>query len=76
MNEPHETNFHKTHHNLNLGGITILLLITYFMINDKNSIKMAKNLGISKWESPKFLILPIYESYNFMGLYIFRKNYI
>jgi hypothetical protein len=76
MNEPHETNFHKIHHNLNLGGVTILLLITYFMIYGKNSIEMAKNFETSKWESPKFLIFSIYESYNFMGLYIFHKNYI
>jgi hypothetical protein len=68
MNEPHETNFHKTHHNLNLGRATIFLLITYFMIDSRDSIEMAKNFGTSKWESPKFLILPIYESYNFMGL--------
>jgi hypothetical protein len=62
MNEPHERNFHKTHHDLNLGGVTIFLLITYFMIDSRDSNKMAKNLGTSKWESPKFLILPIYKS--------------
>jgi hypothetical protein len=59
-----------------LRGVTILLLITYFRIDNRDSIEMAKNLGTSKWESPKFLILPIYEFYNFMGLYLFHKNYI
>jgi len=35
--------------------------------------KWPKNLGTSKWESPKFLILPINEYYNFMVYNVFIK---
>jgi len=55
MNEPHETNFHNTHHNLNLGEVTIFLLITYFVIDNKDSIKMAKKSWNFKMGIPKIL---------------------
>jgi hypothetical protein len=46
-----KTHIHKTHHNPNLGGITILLCMINFVSDSKDYIKMSQIPKTPKWES-------------------------
>jgi hypothetical protein len=53
-NKPWAIHTQKTHNDLDLGGVTILLLIVYFLPNDGDYIEMEKSCKILTWDSQNY----------------------
>jgi hypothetical protein len=54
-NPPLQLWFHKIHHNPNLGRVTNLLLMLYFVMINRGCIEVTTKIWNSKMEIPKFL---------------------